>query len=155
MCNLWLPIYDFVLVFNSNIWHNSDPLRDTSLKILSALQLGLSRSLKVKAELVLGLPIYGWLLVFNSIVWPKPSKCRLFYDIWDFENLERSNSRSLIQWCSWSPHILCMGSTYALHSRFSFLLPSSFNPPSWTPLLGAGEKYIFCNQPTQDKDIDK
>ena len=51
-----LPIYDFLLVFNSNIWHNSAPLQDISLWNLSDLDIDLSRSLRVKCDSVIGLP---------------------------------------------------------------------------------------------------
>ncbi len=42
-----LPIYDFLLLFNRNIWHNSTPLRDISLQNLSDLDTDLSSALKV------------------------------------------------------------------------------------------------------------
>ena len=61
-----LPIYGFLLKFNSNIWPSSAPLRDISFQNLSDLDFDLSRSLRVKCDSVIGLPIYAFLLVFNS-----------------------------------------------------------------------------------------
>ena len=45
-----LPIYGFLLMFNSNIGPNKAPLRDISLQNLGDLEFDLSRSLKVKCE---------------------------------------------------------------------------------------------------------
>ncbi len=44
------PIYDFPLVFSSNIWHNLPPLRYASLQSLSDLDFDISVSLKVKSD---------------------------------------------------------------------------------------------------------
>ncbi len=52
------PIYDFLLVFNSNIAPNSAPLRDMGLQNLSDLDFDLSRSLKVKCDCLIGLHIW-------------------------------------------------------------------------------------------------
>ncbi len=51
-----LPIYNFLFMVNSNIRHNSAPLRDITLLNLSDLDFNLSMSLKVKYG-VIGLPI--------------------------------------------------------------------------------------------------
>ncbi len=56
------PIYDFLWVFNSNIGPNSAPLGDISLWNLSSLDIDLSRSLKVKCD-VIGVSIYGFLYI--------------------------------------------------------------------------------------------
>ncbi len=40
-------MYDLVLIFNSNIWSNSAPLRDMRVWNLSDLDFDLPRSLKV------------------------------------------------------------------------------------------------------------
>ena len=61
-----LPIYTFLLVSNSNMWPNSDPLRDISHRNLSDLHFYLSRSLKVKWDVAAGLRMCNFLLVFNS-----------------------------------------------------------------------------------------
>ncbi len=49
------PIYDFLLVFDSNIWPNSAALRDTSigLRNLSDLDIDLFMSLTVKYESII------------------------------------------------------------------------------------------------------
>ena len=59
-----LPKYNFILVFNSNIWPNSAHLRDIRLLNLSDLEFDLSKSLKVKYDSVIGLPTYVFLLMF-------------------------------------------------------------------------------------------
>ena len=56
-----LPIYGFLLMFNSNIGLNQAPQRDISLK-----NLGVSRSFKVKSTGAVGLPIYDFVSVSNS-----------------------------------------------------------------------------------------
>ena len=56
------PVYDFLLVFNSNIWPNSAAVRDISLWCPSELDIDLSRSLRVKCDSVIGLPICGFYL---------------------------------------------------------------------------------------------
>ncbi len=54
-----LPIYDFLLGFNSNIhvWLNSAALRDISLWNLCDIDIDLSMSLKVKCENFRSYPI--------------------------------------------------------------------------------------------------
>ena len=56
-----LPIYCFLLMFNSNIWANPAPLQDEKLRNLSDFDL--SRSLKVKCDGVMGLSIHAFLLI--------------------------------------------------------------------------------------------
>ena len=51
-----LAIYDFLLMFNSNIGTNSAPLQDISLHNFGDLDFDLSGSLKVKYEGAIGLP---------------------------------------------------------------------------------------------------
>ena len=52
-----LPIYVFLLMFNSNIWPNSAPFQDIKLQNMrSDLDLTF-QSLKVKCDGVFGLPI--------------------------------------------------------------------------------------------------
>ncbi len=41
-----LTIYDLLLIFNSNIWPNSAPLRDISFQNLTDLDSDLERSLR-------------------------------------------------------------------------------------------------------------
>ncbi len=55
-----LPLYAFLLMFNSNTWHTSAPLQDTALPNLSDLKFDLSVSLKSKCDCVIGLSIYGF-----------------------------------------------------------------------------------------------
>ena len=58
----WTPdIYDFLLMFNSNIWLNMAPLRDTNPINSSDLECDLSRSLKHNGAI--RLPIYYILLM--------------------------------------------------------------------------------------------
>ena len=47
-------MYDLILVFNSKIWPNSAALWDISLCYLSALDIDLSKSLKVKCGIKCG-----------------------------------------------------------------------------------------------------
>ncbi len=55
-----LPIYDFLLLSNSNIWPNAPPLRDISFHNLSGLDIDFSRPLRsnVLCSGINGLPIY-------------------------------------------------------------------------------------------------
>ena len=53
-----LPLYIFLLIFNSNIWPNSAPLQDIRLQNLSDLDFDLPRSLKVECDGVIGFSIY-------------------------------------------------------------------------------------------------
>ena len=77
-----LPIFEFLLVFNSNIWPNSAALRDISLWNLSDIDIDLSfKVTEVKCNHTNGLPIYAFLLMFNSNIWPTP----LLYKIQGFE----------------------------------------------------------------------
>ncbi len=63
-CGIGFPIYDFLLVYNSNIWLNSAALQDTKLRNLNDFEFDFSRSFKVKCGGVFGLPIYGCLLIY-------------------------------------------------------------------------------------------
>ena len=67
-----LPIYAFLVMFNSNIWPNSAPLRHIKLQNLSDFDL--SRSLWMKCDSVIGPPPpppkYAFLLMFNINTWP-------------------------------------------------------------------------------------
>ena len=67
-----LPIYGFLLMFNSNIGPNLAPLPDIRLRNLSdlAIDFDLLRSLKVKCEGAIGLFIYGFLSMFNNNIGP-------------------------------------------------------------------------------------
>ncbi len=53
------PIYDFLLVFNSNIWPNSAPLRDMSLQSLGDLDFDPKSRRNVMFAIELS--IYGFL----------------------------------------------------------------------------------------------
>ncbi len=83
-----LPIYDSLLVFNSNIWPNSAALQDISVSNLSDIDIDLSRSLKAKCDSVIGLPIDGFQLMFNSNLWPNSAPLRdiSFQNLSDLEN---------------------------------------------------------------------
>ena len=61
-----LPLYTFLLMFNSNLWPNSAPLRNIRLENLSDIDFYLSMSLKVKLDNATELPIYGFLLMVNN-----------------------------------------------------------------------------------------
>ncbi len=64
-----LPIYGFLLMFNSNIRPNSAPLRDITcirLQNLGDLEFDLSRSLKVICDSVIGLPICFPIDIYNN-----------------------------------------------------------------------------------------
>ncbi len=65
-----LPIYAFLLMFNSNLWPNYAPSQDIRLQNVSDLEFHLSRSLKGKCDSVIELPIYAFLFMFNSNIWP-------------------------------------------------------------------------------------
>ncbi len=61
------------LMFNSNIWHNSNFTRYKTLKFQwswTGLSRVLSRSLKLKCHGTTGLPIYSFLLMFKSNILP-------------------------------------------------------------------------------------
>ncbi len=62
-----LPIYAFLLVFNSNIWPNSAPLQDIRLRNQSDLEFDLPRSLKVICDDVIGITIHGFLLTYTPM----------------------------------------------------------------------------------------
>ncbi len=91
-----LPIYGFLLMFNSNIWPSSAPLRDIRLQSLSDLDCELSRSLRVKCNSVIGLSIhvYAFLLMFNNNIWPSSAPLR-DKRLRNLSNLEFDISRSL------------------------------------------------------------
>ncbi len=55
-------------LFCSNIWPTT--LQDKRLRNLSDPDFGLSRSLKVLCDDVIGLSLYDFLLTFNSNLWP-------------------------------------------------------------------------------------
>ena len=55
-----LPIYGFLVVSDSNMWHNSAPLRDISFQNLSDLDFDISRS-NVMVSLD---SIYGFILIY-------------------------------------------------------------------------------------------
>ena len=62
-----LPIYDLLLMFNSNIGPNyAAPFQDIRLQNQSDLEFDLSMSLQVRCDSLIGLPIYAFLLMFNS-----------------------------------------------------------------------------------------
>ena len=65
-----LPIYDFLLMFNSNIGPNWALMRDIRLRNFGDLDFDLSRSLKVKSNGAPRLPIYDFLSVSNSNYMP-------------------------------------------------------------------------------------
>ena len=89
-----LPIYGFLLMFNSDIWPNSDPLRDISfqnikipilshlrdisLQNLSDVDFDLSRSGRIKYDGAVGLSICDFLFVFHSKIY---GLTPLLYDI--------------------------------------------------------------------------
>ncbi len=73
-CNVatGLPIYNFLLVFNSDTWPNSTPLHDISLRNLSGLDIDLSRSLRSNVIMLLDFPnmvSYECLLVTHGLSW--------------------------------------------------------------------------------------
>ncbi len=57
-----LPMYAFLLMFNSNKWPNSAPLQDIRLRNQSDFDL--SMSLSVKCDGVIGLSIYGFIFIY-------------------------------------------------------------------------------------------
>ncbi len=62
----------------SNVWPNSAPLRDISLRKRSDLEFDLSRSLKlnvIKPMDTLWLHVFP--LMFNSIIWPNSAPLRV------------------------------------------------------------------------------
>ena len=61
----WTPCDAFLLLFNSNIWLNSTFLNDIRLQSLSDIGFDLSRSLKAICDGAFGLTICDFLLVFN------------------------------------------------------------------------------------------
>ncbi len=61
-----LPIYAFLSMFNINIWPKSAPLHDIEHQNLNDLDFDLSRSLKVKCD-VIGLAIHDFLFYCNHM----------------------------------------------------------------------------------------
>ncbi len=61
-----VSLYAFLLMFNSNIWPNSASLQDIRLRNLSDHNFDLSRSLKVKCD-VIGLAIHGFPFTYTVI----------------------------------------------------------------------------------------
>ncbi len=64
-----LPIYDFLLMFNSNLWPKSAASQDIRLRNLSDLEFDRLRSLKVNCDSAIELSIYAFLIMFNSNIW--------------------------------------------------------------------------------------
>ncbi len=63
---IWLPYVVLTLMFDSNVWPNSAPLRDITFRNSIYPEFDLSRSLKAKCHGTTGLHIYSFLLMFNS-----------------------------------------------------------------------------------------
>ena len=90
-------MYDFLIMFNSNIGPDSSPSRDIRLLSLGDLEFDLSRSLKDKCNGDIGLPTCGFLLMFNSNIGPNQAPLRdirfqKFGDLdFDFQCHSRSN----------------------------------------------------------------
>ncbi len=61
-----LPIYGFLLVFNSNTWGNLASLQHISPQNLCDVEFHLSRSPKAKSNDAIGLPKYDFLLLSSS-----------------------------------------------------------------------------------------
>ncbi len=59
-----LPIYAFLLMFNSHISPNYAALQDIRLSNLSDRDFELSRPLKVECDGVIGFSIYGLLFIY-------------------------------------------------------------------------------------------
>ena len=99
-----LPIYGFLLMFNSNIGPNYALLRDISFqKNLGDFDFDLSRSLKVKSSGAIGLPIYGFLLMCNSNIGPNRGLQNLGdleFDLSIYGFLLVSNSNYMSKTCS-------------------------------------------------------
>ena len=69
-----LTIYAFQLMFNSNIWSNSAPLKDMRLRNLSDLDIELSRSLR--SNVIIQLASLHSLLLFTNDIWPNAAPLR-------------------------------------------------------------------------------
>ncbi len=78
-----LPLYGFLLVFNSNIWPSLVCLQDLTTLKFRVLEFDLSMSLTVKSNGSVGLHIYGFLLVSNSNHMSIPY-CLATIDTWKF-----------------------------------------------------------------------
>ncbi len=62
-----LPIYSFLLVFNSNIWPNRVPLHDTNLlQILSGIEFDILKVIQSENNGTIGLPIYDFPSMSNN-----------------------------------------------------------------------------------------
>ncbi len=135
-----LLTYGFLLIFNSNIYSNSAPLRDISLQIALGLGFDFSRSLKVKCYSTNWLPMYGLLLMFNSNIWPNAAPVQDI-TLWNLSHIDVDLARSpkvkydgaiglpiyvvytVYMWSIWDhPHI------YGLLLMFIW--------PHWAPLWG-------------------
>ncbi len=63
---LYIYMYGFQIMLNTNIGPKAGSLRDIRLRNLDDLDLNLSRSLKVKRSGAIGLPIYDLISVFSD-----------------------------------------------------------------------------------------
>ena len=105
-----LTIYGFLLMFNSNIWPNSAPLRDMSFQNLSDLEIDLSRSMGSNVITPIDYPyiVYAFLSILNGNTWPNsiPSFTRYKVSksqwpwLWPFQV-----TQSQMWWCHWTLHI--------------------------------------------------
>ena len=84
-----LPIYGFLLVFNSKIWPNSAPLRDIRLWNLSDLDFDLSSSLEVECNGVVEFSLCDGVVEFSLFIYTlhikvkdifKFSRCFVLFD---------------------------------------------------------------------------
>ncbi len=71
-----IPMYYFLLLFNSNVRPHSPPLRYTSLQSQSGLDCNLSRSVKVKCDGAVAVLIHEFLFVSNNNIWPNWTSLR-------------------------------------------------------------------------------
>ncbi len=72
-----ISIYDFILIFNSNIWPNSASLQDISFQ--SDLNIDLSRSLRSDVIIPMDSSDNAFLLIIYSNIWPNSAPLRDIY----------------------------------------------------------------------------
>ncbi len=76
------------------------------LQNLSDLDFGLSRSIKVKCDSVIGLSLYAFLLMFNNNLWPNSAPLRdiMLRNLSDIE-FDHSRSNVMMTHHAWRPMI--------------------------------------------------
>ncbi len=137
-CTNGLPIHTFLLIFNSNIWPYSVPLRDIMLRNLRDLDSDLSRSLRSNVICTNGLPTYVFLLMLNSNIWTNIAVTRYNASKSEWSWLEID--LDLKFQCHWRSHVRVFG-----HPIYGFLMFIRFISNIWpnsAPLWDVSSQHL-------------